>query len=111
MNLSDLLHARVIDVNGEEVGSVDDVQLVQDGPFLDPFGATFRVEALAVGHHTLGRRLGYEHDGVHKPWLIRVILGAIGKRSRYVPWDAVDLWHGDYLRLSIARDALRPVGE
>ena len=43
MSLSELIAAVVVDVEGNEVGAVGDVRLVQDGPFLDPFGAAFRV--------------------------------------------------------------------
>lgn len=106
MNLSDLLHARVVDADGSDIGSIDDVHLVQDGPLLLPFGAAFRVEGLAVGHRALGRRLGYEHGGVSKPWLVRIVLNALGKRSHYVPWSTVESWDGDYVHLAVRYDEL-----
>ena len=106
MNLSDLLHARVVDANGDVVGSVDDVRLVQDGPLMLPFGAAFRVEGLAVGRHAPGRRLGYEHGGVRNPWLIRALLGLLGQNSCYVPWSDVETWNGEVVRLSRRRDEL-----
>ncbi len=109
MNLSDLLHAHVVDVDGNDVGSVDDVCLVQDGPLLEPFGAAFRVEGLAIGHRAIGRRLGYHHGGLTAPWLVRVILDAFTANSRYVAWDDVETWDGAVIRITKRKDELRPV--
>jgi hypothetical protein len=106
VNLSDLLHAQVLDADGTNIGSVDDVQLVQDGPMLLPFGAAFRVDGLAVGHRAIGRRLGYHHGGVERPWLIRAILRALGRGSHYVDWNDVVEWDGDFVRISKRRDEL-----
>ena len=110
MNLSDLLHAHVIDADGNDIGSVDDVCLVQDGPLLEPFGAAFRIEGLAIGHRALGRRLGYHHGGLTAPWLVRIVLMAFTKNSRYVEWEHVETWDGATVRITKRKAELPPVG-
>ena len=111
MNLSDLLHARVVDATGRDIGAVDDVRLVQEGPVMLPFGAAFRVVGLAVGHQAVERRLGYQLGGVRKPWLLRVLLSALGKQSRYVPWDDVVEWSGERVVIAKRRDDLEPLAK
>src|SRR5438045_1964266 len=92
MRLSELLHARVIDSDGADLGGVDDVLLVQDGPFLDPFGAAFRVEGLVVGHRAVGTRLGYHRGDVTGPWLLKAFFSRLARGAKYVPWEAVEEW-------------------
>jgi hypothetical protein len=105
MNLSDLLHSQVFDPDGEKLGSVDDVLLVQDGPPLLPFGAAFRVEGLQVGHRAVGRRLGYDHGKVKGPWFLKIFFSTLNQRSRYVPWEDVDTWDGSVVRLAKPKEA------
>ena len=47
MRLSELLHAPVVDADGTELGSIEDVRLAQDGPLLMPFGAALRPQPVA----------------------------------------------------------------
>src|SRR4051812_49100483 len=101
MKLSELLHADVIDADGRNIGSVDDVLLVQDGPYIEGFGAALRVAGVVVGHGAVGIRLGYHGAGVKGPWLLRKVFGALERRSRYVPWDAVTDVAGDRLTISV----------
>jgi hypothetical protein len=109
MNLSDLLHCRVLDADGVDVGPVDDVRLVQDGPLLLSFGAAFRIDGFVVGHSGIGRRLGYVRGGVKGPWLLRVIFHAIERRTRFVRWDDVETWDGHVVRITKRADELAPV--
>jgi hypothetical protein len=111
MNLSDLLHADVVDCNDEGVGAIDDVRVVQDGPLLAPFGAALRIEGLAVGHRALGRRLGYGHGGIRGPWLLRIILARLSARSYYVDWTDVEEWDGKRVRLRVPVGALRSLND
>lgn len=106
MRLSDLLHTRVVDRDGVDIGSVDDVRMVQDGPLLLPFGHAFRVEGLMVGHRSIGTRLGYVRGGVQGPWLLRVIFSALERRAHYVDWQDVETWDGEIIRLTKGRDEL-----
>ena len=106
MRLSDLLHARVVDADGTDIGSVDDVRMVQDGPLLLPFGAAFRLEGLMVGHRSVATRLGYVRGGVKGPWVLRTIFSALERRARYVEWEDVAAWDGGTVRLTKRRDEL-----
>lgn len=108
MRLSELLQAHVIDAEGNDLGSVDDVRLVQDGPMLVPFGAAFRVEGLVVGRGAVGTRLGYRRGGVEGPWLLRILFQALERRARYVPWEQVTSWEGDVIRITGRGDKLDP---
>jgi hypothetical protein len=106
MHLSDLLHARVIDADGTDIGGVEDVRMVQDGPLLLPFGAAFRVEGLMVGHRSVGTRLGFVRGGVKGPWLLRVIFSTLERRARYVKWEDVAQWDGTTVRITKRRAEL-----
>jgi hypothetical protein len=97
--ISELLHSTVVDVDGAELGSVNDVRLVQDGPLLDGFGAALRVDGLVVGAGSLAVRLGYHRHGVAGPALLKTIFGALERRARFVPWEQVEEWAGSTVRL------------
>lgn len=88
MRLSDLLGSEVFTSDGEKLGRVHDVHLVQDGPVLGEVGAAFRVHRLLVGRGSLGARLGYDRDrDVKGPLLLRVIFGS--RSAREIPWSAI----------------------
>src|SRR5919112_4168286 len=106
MRLSDLLHARVYDAGGRDVGAVHDVRLVQDGPLQLPFGHAFRVDELVVGRGGLLLRLGFHHGGVERPAPLRAILRALAGRPYVVPWDDVAGWDGDRVDLRVAASDL-----
>lgn len=111
MLLSELLHSHVVDADGRDVGSVDDVRLVQDGPLLLPFGAAFRVEGVVVGHRAVGMRLGYQRSDMKGPWLLATLFRRLERRARYVPWDDVVSWEDDVVRIRVRRDELEPPPE
>ncbi|MDQ1374192.1 MAG: hypothetical protein QOJ09_1530 [Actinomycetota bacterium] len=104
MRLSDLLHSTVVDADGREVGTVDDVRLVQDGPTVANFDAALRVEGLVVGGGALGLRLGYHRAGVTGPWLLKALFTWLERRARYVPWDDVTSWEDDIVHLRTSTD-------
>jgi sporulation protein YlmC with PRC-barrel domain len=106
MRLSELLHSHVVDVDGEHVGAIDDVRLVQDGPLLLPFGAAFRAEGVVVGHRAVGVRLGYHRGKVGGPWLLKALFHRLEQRARWVPWDEVVSWEDDIVRIGVRRDEL-----
>src|SRR6266508_2066067 len=97
MKLSELLEAHV-----------DDVLLVQDGPYIDGFGAALRVAGLLVGHGSIGVRLGYHRGGITGPWLLRKVFGAIERKSRYVPWETVTDWDDDQVTIAARAEELGP---
>ena len=70
MRIGELLHSTVVDADGKRLGSIDDVRLVQDGPYLEGFGAALRVDGLVVGRGGLAVRLGYHRHGVRGPALL-----------------------------------------
>ena len=87
MQISDVMGRRVADADGERVGKVTDVRLVQDGPFVEGFGNTLRVDALVVGRGGVASRLGYVRGGVRGPWLLKVLATALEGRAFLVPWE------------------------
>ena len=109
MRISDLLRSRVVDLDGRELGSVDDVHLVQDGQLLPNFGAALRVAGLVVGRGGLGVRLGYHRAGVRGPWPIKAMFNRVERRARYVSWDQVAAWEEGTVRLSVGADDVRAV--
>ena len=108
MRLSELLHSLVVDADGVELGSVDDVSLVQDGPLLLPFGAALRIEGLVVGHSAVGTRLGFGRKNVAGPWLLLKIFGTLERRARYAPWELVETFEDGVVRLRTPRSQLGP---
>jgi hypothetical protein len=86
MLLSELVGTRVVTADGDDLGHVHDVLLVQDGPMGANGRAGLRLHALAVGTRSFGAQLGYAQETVQGPWLLRVLLH---RAPRLVPWSAV----------------------
>jgi hypothetical protein len=86
MLLSELLGAQVVTTDGDEIGHVRDVVLVQDGPMGANGRAGLRLHAVAVGARSFGSRLGYAQGTVEGPWLLRRLLH---RPPRLVSWTAV----------------------
>jgi sporulation protein YlmC with PRC-barrel domain len=89
MRLSELLDSEVIDRNGERVGHVHDVRLIQDGPSLGVWGAALRLEALAVGRGAIGKRLGVASPRMKGPWILKVLFARQRSSRVLVPWSRV----------------------
>lgn len=89
MRVSDLVGARVCDEQGNDLGGVNDVRLVQDGPILGTWGAAFRISGLIVSRRRIGSFLGYEHDTMRGPWLVRTVVRWLHRDALFVPWSAV----------------------
>ena len=86
MLLSDLLGVDVFTTDGDGLGRVHDVVLVQDGP-MDAHGrAGLRLHAVAVGPRSLGSQLGYAQGTVRGPWLLRRLLH---RKPLVIPWPAI----------------------
>jgi sporulation protein YlmC with PRC-barrel domain len=103
----DLLDRQIVDVAGESVGKVDDVELSVDPT--DPSGAP-RITALLVGPQALGRRLG----GRLGHW-ISAVAGTLHPAEHPDPlriaWDLVaERQHpvetGNAVRLTVRRELL-----
>ncbi len=88
MRLSELLGCEVVDADGERLGKVHDVVLVQDGPVQGSWGAALRLEALMVGTGSIATRLGVDRRTSNRP---RIVAMWFSRRRRWVvPWDQVD---------------------
>jgi sporulation protein YlmC with PRC-barrel domain len=82
--LGELLGAAVVLKDGTQVGRVNDVRLT-GGPGLQDYV----VDGFVVGEHGQGSFLGYDRREVLGPWLLRVLVRAVNREARYVPWPAV----------------------
>jgi sporulation protein YlmC with PRC-barrel domain len=111
MRIGELLRSSVVDADGHDLGSVNDVRLVQDGPYVEGFGVALRVDALVVGPGSVAVRLGYHRHQVKGPALLRLVFGAIDRRAHYVPWDDVEAWDGSTVTLRVRRHDLDRVGD
>jgi hypothetical protein len=98
MKLSELLGVLVVTTDGDELGHVHDALLVQDGPVGVLGLAGLRLHALAVGTRSFGTRLGYSHDTVTGPWLLRLLFH---RSPTLVPWNAIV--HRDAERIVVDR--------
>jgi hypothetical protein len=86
MLLSELVGARVVTTEGDDLGRVHDVLLVQDGPMGANGRAGLRAHALAVGRRSLGMQLGYAQRRVDGPWMLRKLFRT---PPLLVPWPAI----------------------
>jgi sporulation protein YlmC with PRC-barrel domain len=89
MRLSDLLEAEVVDRNGDRIGHVHDVRLVQDGSPLGTWGAALRLEALVVGRGSVGTRLGITRPKMKGPWILKLLFARQRASRVVVPWNRV----------------------
>jgi hypothetical protein len=104
--VSEVLGTRVLDADGVELGHVDDLRLLQDGPLVEGFGAALQVRDLVVGPGGVAVRLGYVRHGVRGPALIRWWASRLERRCLLVPWDDVETCEADEIRLRRRRAEL-----
>jgi len=88
MRLSDLLGLDVTDNEGNRIGSVVDVRLVQDGPMIGPYGAALRLSGIIIVEHGHVRLFGYERDV--GPWFVRWLVHRISGEVSFASWDQID---------------------
>jgi hypothetical protein len=108
MRLSDLLGSPVVEADGTPLGSVQDVRLVQDGPYVDGFGHALRVEGVVTGKGSLAVKLGFARAGVAGPWPLTTIFRRLERRARYYTWDEVDMWDDAGVRLKAGAQPSEP---
>jgi sporulation protein YlmC with PRC-barrel domain len=88
MRLNELLGFRVVDLDGDEIGSVADVRLVHDGPLLTSMQRALRVDGLIVVENRATRLFGYErHVG---PALLRRLVHSRLGQVWYLPWRDIN---------------------
>jgi hypothetical protein len=101
LRLSDLLDAATFDADGQPLGRVKDVRLVQDGPYVEGFGQALRVAGVIVGQRAYGIRLGFERAKVTGPWPLTALFRRFEERASYIPWDDVAEWRPGLVRLAV----------
>lgn len=104
MRLSELLGRTVLDSADRPAGTVADLVLVQDGPMLGPYGASFRCTGLLVAERAHIRLLGYERD--LRPALFRWLVQRSAGAVRHVAWEQVESYDAGTVRLSVAAEDL-----
>ncbi len=104
IRMSDLLDCEVYDHDGNELGKVRNVRLVQDGP-LRGTQALLRVDALVVGGSALAGRLGYLRGGAQGPWLLAAIMGRLERRALTIAAGDIEEWDDVNHRLRLAAGA------
>lgn len=107
MRLTDLLGRRVIDADGNEIGGVADVRLVQDGPLQPSMRAAYRVDGLIVVEKHATQLFGYErHVGpALLRWLVHRHLGDVW----YLPWADVARISETQVEIHATRHELLPL--
>jgi hypothetical protein len=111
VRLSEVLSSRVVSADGESLGRVVDVRLVQDGPLLESFGAALRLEALIVGRGGIGVRLGYGRRDMTGPWLLQQLCRRMERRAHLVPMEEVDSMEEGTIRLKLPGSEVRQLHE
>jgi sporulation protein YlmC with PRC-barrel domain len=110
MLASELLGLDVVDVDGRDLGRVDDVRVVRDGPYVEGFGNAMRVADLVVGPGGVAVRLGYVRHGVRGPALIRWWAKRAERRCLLVPWERVATIGDGRIQLTPGGALDRPFG-
>ena len=108
MRAADLLGANVLRPNGERLGEVVDVRLVQDGPMLGA-DCALRVQGFVVGKRRLAAHLGYDRAGVRGPALAAALVRRLTASNRFLPWEDVTELEPGCVRCRL--DELPPVAD
>jgi hypothetical protein len=103
--LSDLVDAVALDASGNVLGEVEDVRLVQDGPFVEGFGHKLRVDGVVIGKRARGLRLGFGRADVRGPWLLKALFQRLERHASYYRWEDLE-WEPGLVRL---RPGAQPV--
>jgi hypothetical protein len=90
MRASELLGARVVTAEGEELGVVTGLLCTSDGPQHGGTLAAPVLRRLQVARHAFGAALGYQGGEQSGPWLVRVVMQWIHRHDRVVDWSDVD---------------------
>jgi hypothetical protein len=99
MRASELLGAEVRTADGGRLGVVTGLSCTSDGPRTGALPAP-RVRALVVTGRHVGTALGYQQEGQRGPWLVRVLIRALHRRTRLVDVGLIDRIEDGMVRLS-----------
>ncbi|MGO7983260.1 PRC-barrel domain-containing protein, partial [Rhizobium johnstonii] len=103
MILSDLMHASVVDAEGNRLGRVIDARFVVDGTPRQLL-ADARLVGFIVSAHSYSSFLGYERLDIRAPWPIAPFLRWRHRGSFLVRWEDVAMLSAGTVRL---RDGYR----
>jgi hypothetical protein len=99
MRASELLGARVVTADGEDLGIVTGLLCTSDGPKYGGRLPAPVLRQLQVARHGFGAALGYQGGEQRGPWLVRVIMQRVHRRDLVVDWGDVDRLQDGELRL------------
>jgi sporulation protein YlmC with PRC-barrel domain len=96
LRVGELLQTTVVTADGERLGRVRDLHIVQDGPLRASGEHGFRVDGLVAGRFALATRLGYvTYPGItpdeetRGPLAVRAIVRWLHRNARYIPWEDI----------------------
>jgi hypothetical protein len=87
MRAAELLGREVLDRAGRSCGRVLDIRITRDESSPDP--GRWRIDGLVVGRRTSFARAGYAYGAVDGPLPLAIIMRALGRHLRFVPWDQI----------------------
>jgi hypothetical protein len=99
VKLSELLHRRVRDEHGTDLGMIADVRLVQDGRPLAGPDHTLRVDGLIIGRRTWVVRLGLTRPDHTGPAILTHPARWFAGRHDYIPWTQVVSFEGEVVEV------------
>lgn len=102
MRLSELLGAKVVDSNGDDLGPVRDVCGIAEGANDDESPPRdIRIDGVVCGGSGIGVRLGYERFDVRGPVLLAALFRRLERRAHYVEWSQVGRVEDDVIHLKV----------
>ena len=105
MRLAEVFGATVVPEDGAVLGHVHDVRL-RDEPG-EGFG-NLVLDGLIVGPGAIQARLGYAYGGITGPAVLAWAMRRLGRRARYVEWDAVRSYDGATFVVHRETDTIHP---
>ncbi|HET9654401.1 MAG TPA: hypothetical protein VFP72_03550 [Kineosporiaceae bacterium] len=105
MRAVQLIGARVVDRDGQVVGTVHDLRLVA-GPHAHGL-IGYRLDTLITGTAGVGDRLGYATGDVRGPWPLPWLFSRLARRVLLVPWRDVVAVEGRVIRIRSSARQLR----
>jgi hypothetical protein len=106
--LSELLGMHVVFADGRDGDQVTDVRLVQDGP-INGRSDELVVSGFIVGRRRPGTLFGYDRHPSMGPWVLRLLVRFLHRRTGYLTWDDVAVVEWDRQTLRLRVDTLRPL--
>jgi hypothetical protein len=106
--LDDLLGMRVRFADGTDGDQVTDVRLVR-GDRVRGQLAELVTDGLVVGRHRPGTLFGYDRDPHRGPWMVRVVMRRLHRRTGYLEWGDVASIDWEERVVHVDRTSLRPL--